>query len=652
MTLRQRLLWLSIPLLVLTLLIVDVLSQRLLLSRFDSQDRQVLSSEAKTLGQRIDNTVTRSLDLLRTYAWWDDSYEFVQGAAPEEFRRRNLDPDSLINLGLDFMVYLDDSGRVLGEQWVPPDLSELTAVDGPRPDSMRGLRLSILERSAELGLYERHDDVEDISGQLLLVQGVPLILVSSPITNSQGTATPVGTILAGVFLDAQRREELQHQVDGTLLLLLPGENRDWETLGASDFLQRTRVSQGRTLDQHRQQIELLFHDLRDEPSVRLQITLPRTLYEQGRQAIGFFLWLTAAVALVALLLVYLGLDRWVLRRVQRLNAEVSGIGCAAPLPRLSAQGNDELGQLAGELNKMLERLDQSEARERVILDSISDGYFEIDANGTITNVNRALLEQLGYAPEELVGHSFRKVLSSEDIERARLQLLKALSEQGSTTFSAPLRRRDGSLAYLETRFSLAHNAEGELVGYRGILRDVSEQIAYQNQLLDMAYRDPLTGLGNRKAFDEQLRAAIESARREQSPLVLMFIDLDHFKDVNDRFGHDIGDALLISIAERLRQSLRQPDRFYRLGGDEFVMLLPGTSREAAERLAQRLLFALATPVELNGIRIDFVTPSIGIALFPEHADNAEALVKAADSAMYRAKQGRNQACVYEARSAR
>ncbi|MCY1346255.1 diguanylate cyclase (GGDEF) domain protein [compost metagenome] len=650
MTLRKRLLWLSIPLLLLTVLIVSGLSQYLLLSRFDHQDRQLLFNTAEDLGRHIDNSITRNLDLLRSYAWWDDSYEFAMGLNREKFTRRNLDPDSLINLGFDFMVYVDDDGRVLAEQWVPPILEELTVVGGTRPDSQQGLRRSILARSAELGLLARHASTDEASGQTLLVQGVPLMLVSSPISNSQGTATPAGTVLAGLFLDTQRLEELQNQVDGTLHLLPTedGGQRRWKALPGeqSDFLQRVKISPRVVADAQRQQVELLFHDLRGEPSVRMQISQPRTLYAQGRQAIGFFLRLTVAVALLALLLVYLGLDHWVLRRVQRMHAEVSGIGHDTPLPRLSDHGHDELGQLAHELNHMLERLAQSEARDQVILDSISDGYFEIDAQGRITSANRALLKQLGYSAEQLIGRSFREVLSAEDVERAQLQLVQALHEQGASSFAAPLRRSDGSLVYLETRFSLARDAQGTVIGFRGILRDVSDQIAYQNQLLDMAYRDPLTGLGNRKAFDEQLRGALDAAQRDQAPLTLMFIDLDHFKEVNDRFGHDIGDALLVSIAERLRQSLRQPDRFYRIGGDEFIMLLPGTGHEAAEKLARRLLFALASPIELKGARIDFVTPSIGIALFPEHADTPEALIKAADSAMYRAKQGRNQACVY------
>ena len=172
--------------------------------------------------------------------------------------------------------------------------------------------------------------------------------------------------------------------------------------------------------------------------------------------------------------------------------------------------------------------------------------------------------------------------------------------------------------------------------------DISDQVAYQNRLLDMAYRDPLTGLGNRKAFAEQLRQAMEKHRS----LALLFLDLDRFKEVNDRFGHDVGDDLLRQIAERLRNALRQPDRVYRLGGDEFTLILTESDAEGAQKLAERLRQALHEPIRIGSLNIDFVTPSIGIALYPQHAEDAENLLKAADSAMYEAKRERNLSLIH------
>ncbi len=156
----------------------------------------------------------------------------------------------------------------------------------------------------------------------------------------------------------------------------------------------------------------------------------------------------------------------------------------------------------------------------------------------------------------------------------------------------------------------------------------------------MAYRDPLTGLGNRKAFDEQLGQALLRAGSGGSELALLYLDLDRFKEVNDRFGHDIGDALLRTVAERVRSTLRQPDKASPPGRRRIRRAPRGQPENNPQRLAERLLAALVQPIALNGERIDFVTPSIGIALYLRHAGDAEGLVRAADSAMYEAKRQR------------
>lgn len=653
MTLRNRLLWLFAPLLLLTLLIVYGLSERILLQRFDGEDRSRLLIQAEHLHSLISHDLQRNMALSRSYAWWDYSYQYLLDGNPADFAQRNLDPSRLASLDFDFMVFLDRQGRVAAEQWVPPDPLDMLPIGQEQPRELDSLRSDILARSRQLGSLEHAGDASHGLGQLLLVQGIPLLLVSHAVSNSQGSADPVGTLLAGHFLDDQRLASLKSQVDATLRLLPAGAAQDsWRrldgTLAAAGL--QIRISPRRWLDEERQQVELLLSNALGEAELRLQITKERTLYQQGRQAIRFFLAAALLVALCAMLVVYLGLEFWVLQRIERLQQEVAAIGHDAHLPRLSDLGADELGRLSGALNHMLERLEQSEERDRAILDSIQDGYFEIDAGGKILTVNRALERLLDYPAGQLIGRPFEDVLSAEEVGRARKLFAQARHGQdnGTTAFAAPFKRSDGSLAHFETRVSLLKDTQDQFAGYRGILRDISDQVAYQNQLLDLAYRDSLTGLNNRKAFAEQLTSSLHRAQRQGTALALLYLDLDRFKEVNDRFGHDIGDALLIAIAERLRNTLRQPDRLYRLGGDEFTLLMPNASLEAAQKLAERLLAALASPFELHGVGVDFVTPSIGIALYPEHAREAETLIKAADSAMYQAKQQRNRACLYSA----
>lgn len=649
MPLRTRLLWLFLPLLAASLGGIWLLSESILLSRFDREDQQRLQEGATVLHNRLDFELKRHLDIVRTYAWWDASYDFIQ-RPNETFEQENLDHEMLDDLGFDFVLFLDDRGHLQLKQWSPPAPDQRVLFGAPSA-SDQALLEALQQRAIRLGALDFRGRTDHSLSELLLVDNLPTLLVSVPISNNQGSAPAKGAILAGYFLDRERPANLREQMQADLQPM-PNIATDstWKPLRSRSGSTHNQalLSPRRFIGEHVQQVSVQYLSSSGEPQLRFDITKKRLLYIQGEKAINFFLGASLLVALGAFLVGYLALELWVLRRVQRLNREVAEVGRNAHSIRLSDFGNDELGQLAGEMNQMLERLEHSEARDRAILQSMRDGYFEMDVDGVILTVNPALCQLLGQTRETLIGHPYYELLGEDDLARARQPFQRAMQSGAGKTFAIPLQRADGSLGYFEATVSLIHDLQGELRGYRGIVRDVSDQIAYQQQLLEMAYRDPLTGLGNRKAFDEQLGQALLRAGSGGSELALLYLDLDRFKEVNDRFGHDIGDALLRTVAERVRSTLRQPDKAYRLGGDEFAVLLEDSQENNPQRLAERLLAALVQPIALNGERIDFVTPSIGIALYPRHAGDAEGLVRAADSAMYEAKRQRNHYCLYQA----
>ncbi|KEA42920.1 hypothetical protein CR64_04840 [Pseudomonas aeruginosa] len=626
-----------------------LLSESILLSRFDREDQQRLQEGATILHNRLDFELKRHLDIVRTYAWWDASYDFIQ-RPNETFEQENLDHEMLDDLGFDFVLFLDDRGHLQLKQWSPPAPDQRVLFGAPSA-SDQALLEALQQRAIRLGALDFRGRTDHSLSELLLVDNLPTLLVSVPISNNQGSAPAKGAILAGYFLDRERLANLREQMQADLQAM-PNIATDstWKPLRSRSGSTHNQalLSPRRFIGEHVQQVSVQYLSSSGEPQLRFDITKKRLLYIQGEKAINFFLGASLLVALGAFLVGYLALELWVLRRVQRLNREVAEVGRNAHSIRLSDFGNDELGQLAGEMNQMLERLEHSEARDRAILQSMRDGYFEMDVDGVILTVNPALCQLLGQTRETLIGHPYYELLGEDDLARARQPFQRAMQSGAGKTFAIPLQRADGSLGYFEATVSLIHDLQGELRGYRGIVRDVSDQIAYQQQLLEMAYRDPLTGLGNRKAFDEQLGQALLRAGSGGSELALLYLDLDRFKEVNDRFGHDVGDALLKAVAERVRSTLRQPDKAYRLGGDEFAVLLEDSQENNPQRLAERLLAALVQPLALNGERIDFVTPSIGIALYPRHAGDAEGLVRAADSAMYQAKRQRNHYCLYQA----
>lgn len=331
-----------------------------------------------------------------------------------------------------------------------------------------------------------------------------------------------------------------------------------------------------------------------------------------------------------------------LSHIHELQENITAISSGAPGERLERSGHSALDELVAAINLLLDRLELSEARDRTILEGMEDGYFELDADARLVSSNPAFLKMLGYTAASLTGRTFATLQAQLEAPADRVPSVTEI-ESGAPA-STWLTRADGSVGYFEAQISRIQGAAGGTVGYRGILHDVSLHVQHQQTLHEMVYRDVLTGLGNRKACYEDLKASLNNG---SSPLALLFIDLDRFKQVNDTFGHDLGDALLQCLAERLRTSLHAPLKAYRLGGDEFTVLCPGADSQAAISLSEKLIHELSRPVSIDDLSIDFVTPSIGLALAPDHASTGSDLLRCADEAMYNAKKQRASACMYK-----
>jgi len=211
-------------------------------------------------------------------------------------------------------------------------------------------------------------------------------------------------------------------------------------------------------------------------------------------------------------------------------------------------------------------------------------------------------------------------------------------------FEFARRMPDGVVRYLSISGDARFGPEGAFLGYRGVGRDITEIALARERIASLAYSDPLTGLANRTSLMPALDQAVQRARRKNSKIAVVFLDLDGFKEINDAYGHDAGDALLIELAGRLRDNLRASDFIARLGGDEFLVVLEEVQdQEPVEIVAKKLLVETVRPYTLPGARAS-VTASIGISIFPDDAADATALVKHADIAMYAAKQAGKNTC--------
>lgn len=201
---------------------------------------------------------------------------------------------------------------------------------------------------------------------------------------------------------------------------------------------------------------------------------------------------------------------------------------------------------------------------------------------------------------------------------------------------------DGSTRWISDRGSPVRDEQGVISRFAGVARDITEPKRIQERIQHLATHDELTGLPNRRLFADRLERALAQARRRQQKLVVLFLDLDRFKSVNDTFGHAMGDLLLHGLADRLKECIRESDTVARLGGDEFAILLAEIAQvEDAAKIAEKILDIFTEACDLGGNEA-FITASIGLSLYPEDGNDGETLMKNADVALYRAKeQGRN-----------
>jgi diguanylate cyclase (GGDEF)-like protein/PAS domain S-box-containing protein len=285
--------------------------------------------------------------------------------------------------------------------------------------------------------------------------------------------------------------------------------------------------------------------------------------------------------------------------------------------------------------KAEKELQESEQRFRSVVERTMDGVFmaDLDTN-TILESNAALQNMLGYTPEELTGMKLYDIVA-EDRESIDQSMQRLKEEKSLSIGERRYRHKDGSLLDVEVSASVVPFKGGEASCC--IIRDVTERKALEEQLRYLAFHDSLTDLPNRALFLDRLSQALAQTGREDGPVAVLLLDLNHFKAVNDSLGHDAGNVVLVGVAERMRASVRPGDTVGRIFGDEFAVLLEAPcSTEQARRVAERIQERLRKPFKAEGHEV-LISPSIGIALGEFAQDSPEEVLRRADLAMYAAK---------------
>ncbi|MDA8328463.1 MAG: EAL domain-containing protein [Betaproteobacteria bacterium] len=308
-------------------------------------------------------------------------------------------------------------------------------------------------------------------------------------------------------------------------------------------------------------------------------------------------------------------------------------------------------KLLDERAELIARLEHELTYHKIataVFNTTSEGIFVAGADQVIQQVNAAFCKITGYTPDEALGKTLHILSSGRQDKTFYTQMLSAMKNHGVWQGEIWNKRKNGEIYPEWLVINSLLDAQGDVENYVGVFSDISTHKDMQNSLHRLAYYDPLTSLANRTLLFDRLNHAITRSQRQQTMLAVCIIDLDEFKPVNDRYGHDTGDMLLVEVAKRLTAVIRGEDTAARLGGDEFVLLLGdiGDINEL-ELILNRVLVTLSEPYLIDN-KCLALSASIGTALYPKDHEDADTLLRHADQAMYQAKQcGRNRHQVFD-----
>lgn len=426
-----------------------------------------------------------------------------------------------------------------------------------------------------------------------------------------------------------------------------------------------------------------------QPVAVLSLQMPRQVRSETVQALRFLTGGVLALIVIAALVLGYVADKVVMRRLAQLSEQVDAVATGRSSGPVHISGHDEISSLARHVDSLVgtqamtreelqctqavleervesrtdelraavanlreeieerqrteEALFESERRFRGLVDSLFDAVLTLDEHGMVLFANAAVAGVFGQQPASVVGSSV-----SELFEPASARLLVQRLARGISApvndLSLKTRGVGGSSHDVDVTLT---PSRGPLGVVQGIVRDVTTRRRYENELVHMASHDFLTGLSNRRRFEEEVERAVSQALRRESSGAILWFDLDYFKEVNDTLGHRAGDELLVKVAETLGRTVRSESLLARLGGDEFGLLLYQADAIEARHAAERVLSEIKNlPFSVSGNTVR-TSASVGVVLFPEHGVEVEELLTHADVAMYRAKElGRSRWVIY------
>jgi diguanylate cyclase (GGDEF)-like protein/PAS domain S-box-containing protein len=284
------------------------------------------------------------------------------------------------------------------------------------------------------------------------------------------------------------------------------------------------------------------------------------------------------------------------------------------------------------------KLAQSEKKYRTIINNLHGYYFfySHDTDGVFNFLSDSITEILGYTKDEFMTH-YSRYFTDESINQEAVKYTD-LSIKGiqQDPYIVGIYHKDRSVRYLEVIETPLFDENGTVISIEGIAKDVTKEYLLNQEVSHIAKHDTLTGISNRLHLDEMMEVLISTSKKRDREFAFLFLDLDHFKEINDTYGHNVGDLLLQEITTVLQKQIRSEDIFARIGGDEFIIVLTNIKRERLSAPLEMMIKTMRQTWDIQGQKLK-VSASIGVSLYPKDAQTTQDLMKCADIAMYKAK---------------